>query len=495
MQQIKNFWQKHPLASALLLAFVIRTIAALRNYGPFAHDDFINIIDPALQYLFTGQMPPNDPLRFAALPYAFAALMQPLYALGVRRADFLVSFGYFVLACISLLQIVAIYRIGDLLFSERTRNALALFTASWAVVPLFSHSTDLATPSYLLMSFAIFYLIKAFPENFGLPIQQNRWWPAAVAGFFVSAAVLFRFSLAPVYFALALWILLCAKQKIKSLTFFALGGLATTLLMVGIELLGGQRPFSTAIEFIRYNFAMHVKTQSYGTMPWYTYLGLSLLFPLPGIGLIFWPYMLRLMGQRRFRALTVIYIAFLVSHSLVAFKLDRYFIPMLPVLSVFLFAVMEYYGDKAPVRHGFRAFWLVNGLLILPLALTMQQRAGVDGAIFAGSVDAPLFVSKIEPWRPGYYGYHKVPPHFAEKEIDIVRTAQEKNYQRFYVYRFLYYTEQEFQEFQKQGFSCQLERTFRPDLAERIAIWLNPEMNRRRDDTTLYLCKAVGKNH
>jgi len=68
-------------------------------------------------------------LRFELLPYAFAYFMKPLYLIGIKRADYLVSFAYGVMGLISLTQIVAMHRIGSLLLSDRWRNAMTLFAA------------------------------------------------------------------------------------------------------------------------------------------------------------------------------------------------------------------------------------------------------------------------------------------------------------------------------------------------------------------------------
>jgi hypothetical protein len=78
----ENIYLNHTLAFALLLAFVIRSVAAWRNYGPFAVDDYQNVIEPALRYLMLGDRPEIPSLRFEILPYAFAWFMKPLYFYG-----------------------------------------------------------------------------------------------------------------------------------------------------------------------------------------------------------------------------------------------------------------------------------------------------------------------------------------------------------------------------------------------------------------------------
>lgn len=492
LEKIKKTFAEHPLAVSLLLAFIIRAVAAYRNYGPYAHDDFINVLEPALRHLFLGTPPDVPTLRFEILPYFFSFIMKPLYLLGVRRVDLLVSFGFFVLSLISLTQIVAAFRIGNLLFSEKIRNAFTLFSATWCFAPLFTNSVDIAAPSYILVSFGIYHLVRGFPEAFGINTQipaQQQTRSVAFAGFYISAAIFFRFSLLPIYLGCALWLVWISfrnKTLIKSLALFALGGFVTMLIMFGFELASGRKPLSTALEFLYDNIAVHISTQAYGSMPWHTYIGISLLFPIPPLSLIFWPFMVTF--ARKFSGLTVIYLSFLISHSVLPFKLDRYVIPMVPIFMVFLFATIEKFAAKKLVAYSYRALIILNLILIVPVAVTMQQRAGVDGAIYAGTVKDTLFASKVDPWRVSYYGFQSQPAVFADRPEDIVKIAGDRKLASFHVYHFLYFSAEELAAFKAGGFTCVLEKSFRPDFLERVAIRLNPTMNGRRADTSVYRC-------
>jgi hypothetical protein len=276
---------------------------------------------------------------------------------------------------------------------------------------------------------------------------------------------------------------------VQKISYICLGGAITTLIMITLELGSGRKPLSTVIAFVLENIQMHITTQSYGSMPWWTYIGISLLFPIPGISLVFWPFMLA--QARRFAALYALFLAFLISHSVLAFKLDRYVIPMIPILMVILFGAIETYSGRRLIRYSYRIMLFVNALLIAPVALTMQQRAGVDGAIFAGSIKAPLFVSLIDPWRGSYFGLSATPPVFADSPEDIIKAASAKTYPEFYVYRFMYYTPGDLKLFAAAGYDCGLERAFKPDPLEKLAIILNPTMNGRRNDTSIYRCRRL----
>jgi len=479
---VLKFYEKYPLGIALAAAFIIRTIAAFSNYGPFATDDYQNVIDPALRYLKLSAKPDVPTLRFEILPYAFAWFMKPLYFFGVKRADLLVGFAYWVMGLISLTQIVAMHRIGAGLFEARIQNAMTLFAATWAIAPIFTNSADIAGPAYILITFAILHILK--PSRFAM----------LRAGFYLSAAIFFRFSLAPLYFALAVWILVSTErgEKLKKLMQFAVGGLITAIAMSLLEISSGKLPLSTAIEFIKYNYSEHIAAQNYGNMPWYSYTLLLIAFPLPLVNLGFLPGMFR--ALKKHSALGVLLGTFLLSHSAIAFKLERYVIPVLPILTVVFFIALKEAGEKRWAKYSWRAIIALNILCITPVAITMQQRAGVDGTIYAGKLAGPRFAHKIDPWRWGYYGFTSEKPIFTNSTAEIIAAAKAANLEKFSVFRFLYFPTKDLAELASQGYECIYIRTFRPDYLERLSIKLNPEMNGRRDDTSIYTCKRLAKS-
>lgn len=490
----QNLFNRHSLAVSLLLAFVIRSVAAFSNYGPFAVDDYLNVIEPALRYLIQGAKPEIPSLRFELLPYAFGWFMKPLWLAGVKRADWLVSFAYFIMGLISLLQIVAVHRIGALLLSAKWQNALTFFAATWAIAPIFTDSADIAGPAYLLLTFSLLYTVRARPLHFAADaakVRSTTTQALLFSGFFLSAAIFFRFSLAPLYFALAVWVVTSAEKekRLRDLAFFGAGGAITAIAMALLEIATGKLPFSTAIEFIRYNFGAHIETQSYGSMPWHMYIGIVLLFPLPVLNFFFWWPMLKV--AKRYTAFSVLFLAFLVSHSAIAFKLERYVIPVIPILMVFLFKGIEDYSDRRWMRACTAALFTINTLLILPVALTMQQRAGVDGAIHAGSLGGLQFAQGIDPWRQAYYGLNRPTPRFVSHVDEMIGIAAAQKAARFTLFRFLYLSEAEQRQLKDAGFDCRLSRAFKPDFLERLSIRLNPAMNGRRNDTSVYSCNAA----
>lgn len=492
VKKAADLFERQPLAVSLILAFLIRSLAAYSNYGPFAIDDYFNVIDPAFRYLILSEKPDIPALRFEVLPYAFAYFMKPLYLIGVKRADALMSFAYGVMGVISLAQIVAVHRIGSLILTTRWRNAMTLFSATWWVAPIFTNSADIAGPAYILITFAILYLMRALPQRFGIGGPGDFSSPHSAflwCGFYLSAAIFFRFSLAPLYFALGAWFLFAVPrgEKLRSVFFFALGGLITAVIMVLIELANKKAPFSTAIEFIKYNFGAHIKTQSYGAMPWYMYIAILAIFPLPILCFFFWYPMLQ--AARRYSGLSILLITFLISHSAIAFKLERYVIPVLPILIIYLFKGIETYSDRRWVINSYRALIFLNILMILPVALTMQQRAGVDGAIYAGALTGERFAHRIDPWRPAYYGFNSKGARFTSETQEILAQATAEKLGKFHVFRFMYFSAAEIEQFKSSGYDCGLRRVFRPDFLERVSIRLNPAMNFRRNDTTIYACR------
>jgi hypothetical protein len=97
----------------------------------------------------------------------------------------------------------------------------------------------------------------------------------------------------------------------------------------------------------------------------------------------------------------------------------------------------------------------------------------------------------IDPWRWGYYGLKRPSPEFVPTLAELEKSALEKNWPKFSIFRFLYFTEAEKQRLREKGISCRLTKAFKPDFLERISIKLNPAMNFRRNDTTVYECTRL----
>lgn len=178
---------------------------------------------------------------------------------------------------------------------------------------------------------------------------------------------------------------------------------------------------------------------------------------------------------------------------MIAFKLERYVIPVMPIFILFLFAGMQQFADRSWLRWSYRVLIFLNALMIFPVALTMQQRAGVDGAIYAGRLEGVRIAHRIDPWRWAYYGFNRRNPIFTSTMEELIAAANGQQDSKLHIFRFMYFSQAELAQLESAGLRCRLWKIFRPDFLERVSIRLNPAMNGRRNDTTIYSCQTPKK--
>lgn len=335
---LKAFNQK-PLLYSLLIAFVLRTLAAFFNYGPGAIDDFVHVIDKALQYIQTGEDFTLTSYRFKILPYFFYTLMLPAHWLGIDSPRYLVSTAYFFLGLISLLQILAVHKIGSNILTEKWRNLATLISAIHFLSPFYSTRAYFATFSMLALSWAFYFITKPERKNLDL-----FWF-----GFLIAASVFFRFSLAPIYFTLLIFILF-REKNFKWLVSYLAGGAAIAVLMVINEIAFGKYPFETVLSFLEYNYNSHIAKTEYDKMGYFNYFGILMYLFIPPLSILFLFPLFEAIKKLHYFTLTLV--TFLVVHSLIAFKLDRYVIPMIPI-----WIIMTLYGFMIVESREYQSFF------------------------------------------------------------------------------------------------------------------------------------------
>lgn len=482
MNKISASFYKHPLKVSIFLALLLRTLAAVFNYGPAAIDDYNNIIAPALKLLQTGEHPQIPSLRFELLPWLFYFFMLPFSWLGIEQPYRLVSGGYFVMGLYSLLMVGAFYRIGCLIFADDKRWPawLTLLAAVHFLSPFYGTRMYLGSLAMVPMSWAVYFLLK---ERF----SEFSFRDALLAGFFLSAVVYFRFVLAPLYFTAVIWYLFRRRDRVLP---FLLGGLITAVLMVFSEVLTGKYPLQTAVEFLKYNLQAHFSGgPGYGSMAWYAYIGILLYFFIPPLSILYiWPL---IRGIKKLPLIALLFFAFLIPHSMLAYKLDRFVYPVIP-----LFFLLTVYGIYLLRNHRwlvttFKGFLFVSFLFSFAVAFSGSQLSGIDAmtALRQKSLnnDRNIYIYKVNPVRYGYFGFDiKNRPVI----INDLSSIDEKT--DFYLLNFMDLNEGELKVLAEQNITCKKKKTYWPAFLESIVIKLNPKHNMRRRENVLYLCAETG---
>jgi len=329
-----HFW------TALAVAVVLRALAAYFAYGPLAMDDYIDGISPALQWA-EGKSPALSPGRSYLLVWLLGALLKVGAALGVRESAVAqVRFLSFALGLFSLLGMAAAYHFGK----SRSRRFAALF--------LYLLAIDWVMP---------FASTRAFGESVAMPLVLAGVLSASPfgSGIFLGLASLFRFQCGLLFLLFAIfW---------RGSPRFLAAGLVTLGLQFLVDWGSGYTPLQTLTDYLARNSG---GAAQYGVQPWYSHWATLL-------ALFFFPFSLLLLKElkaasREYSKPALAVLLFVLAHSLIPHKEERFLFPILPLVLCLLAAAWALRPESA-----FRWPFLVVNTALLALATLSNPQAGM----------------------------------------------------------------------------------------------------------------------
>ena len=310
---MKRFWV------FFLWAFILRALCAYFVYGPQALDDYAHGLIPVLNWFHQGTLDLPD-YRNPLLSYVLRAWLEVGRWLSIQAlVDQIRWLGW----GLSLLQMFGFYAVWKIFAreSERSQN-LALFLYS----------------SFIIMPFVA---TRAFGEAVALPfvllgfmflLNSVTLRSVFFGFFFIGIATLFRFQVGVLGVAALLWMLF-QQRSMKMLVGAAIAGVVILLFQGVIDLSYDRAFLATLFNYFRVNEG---GAAQYGVSPWYnTWLFPMMVFLFP----ISWPFFnkesWRAMWQKWSLPLVSVFV-FILIHSLVPHKEERFLYPILGVLLMFL---------------------------------------------------------------------------------------------------------------------------------------------------------------
>ncbi|HRP69826.1 MAG TPA: hypothetical protein PLY93_09880, partial [Turneriella sp.] len=372
---MKNFYHKHPLPVILCVGFLLRALAAFYNYTPTAEDDYANVIEPALAHYQTGAPIQTEAYRLAFLPKAFYAFIQPLKIFNVTSAPFLVSWGFFILGCFSLLGIWAFYRLGGEIGSEKEnmRTTAAWLYAAHFILPFFSTRAFQESLTLTTVPLALWFLLK----------KNARARDFLLGGVFLGLTVVFRFQVGILALtAFSFFVVYVFKKKItaKHLLGYITGGLLALFFLIFLDKIEGRVLLSTPLEYIRINYEGNIASASYGSAPWHTYITLLAAIFIPPFSLVLLYPFFAAFQKNLFLAINLV--VFILLHSFIGNKLERFMLPVLPFFFLLTLHGLFTLRKMRIVRYAWRGFVVLNALILLPVTLSRSQLNTIDAAAY-----------------------------------------------------------------------------------------------------------------
>ncbi|MCB0403718.1 MAG: hypothetical protein KDD51_02965 [Bdellovibrionales bacterium] len=227
------------------------------------------------------------------------------------------------------------------------------------------------------------------------------------------------------------------------------------------------------------NYNLH-HSSSYGTTPFYTYLLLWMAVLVPPT---FISRYRNFSVRERYRGLLPLwtfFTVFLVSHSLIPHKEERFMVPILPVLLLALVPVTEGLFSRNPWRRNY--FLLLNGfLLVTTLVSTPQQNALELVKFLNRRPDLSVLYDYEGSVVPYLSAFLKYPVRHIRLDPSNAELWHPENCQSVTAVRWDW-TQRLF----ARGQTLRPLAVFKPAWPEALFVRLNPLRNSRRGPITLY---------
>jgi len=334
-----RFIDRHPLSFHLKVAFGLglffRALCAYFAYGPLAMDDYIDGVSPALQWA-RGETPIVSPGRSYLLVWFLGAGIKLGHFLGIRESVVgQIRFLYLLLGIFSLSSLWFAYRF----LKTREKKFAALFL-------------------YFLSLHAIlpFAGTRAFGEAVAMPLVLGGILTTSpfLSGLLLGLATLLRFQCGLLFLLfLVLW---------KASPRYLGAGVVILALQLLVDWGSGYAPLQTLTDYLGRNQGWAVQ---YGVQPWYTHF-LTLVVVVLFSFTLKWKAAIR----EHWKIAAAVGV-FVVAHSLIPHKEERFLFPILPPL-LLLFAAAWALKPESRFRW---IFLPVNFAALFLISLSDPQAA------------------------------------------------------------------------------------------------------------------------
>ena len=369
----------HRLYLPLLLGFVARLTSSIAGLGFHARDDYYHLLAPALAWLedpefdwLSSDLPAAGARSFLA-PKILYGLLRFFKGLGIDDPENLLRALHASLGIYSLLTVVCVY----LLVDKLTANPKTTAIATW-----------LAALHFIMPYAGTRLLIEAMaipPLIYGLFLVAHQS-PLKIiwGGFFIAASCWFRFQVGVAALGVALALFWNARRNDqpsegrKHVLALALGGGVGVLLQGLFDYATTGQFLGPVIENFRLNLDPHDGLTRSGI---FSYIGFFALLTIPPFTFVlakpFW------LALKRYALISFPLIAFILVHSLIGHKEERFMLPVLPLFLVIIALAVQMIDENPQFSNGmigrqfrrwFKPILVLHAVLLFVVCMGQSQK-------------------------------------------------------------------------------------------------------------------------
>jgi len=372
--RVQGWLAAHPLAALLLLGASLRLLAAVFSPGFLAFDDHHVLVERASQLADGAPFPPSYQRSFL-YPWTVSLVMAAVRAVGINAPATELLLVRLLQGAVSLLAIVLVFRILERRADQASATLGALLASTLFVFPVTSvHQFEEVACQVPLLA-GCWWVLRAEDGGGRAP----AW--GLVAGLALGTALILRFQL--LSFILPLLVLVWFRRPRTVAPAVTLGLLAVLAVQCASNWhINGDPWFSLRRYYgpvMESPDVLATDAGGYPSGPPWQYLLTLLWMFIPPFSLVALAAIAR--GGRRLPLFGLPALAFLVAHSLIANKQERFLLPILPVLAMLAgagFAGVESWFDRRGWTRAYRGLWAwavaVNALLLMVSVFTYGKK-------------------------------------------------------------------------------------------------------------------------
>lgn len=364
----------------IIFAVLIRLIAAIFSQGYGMHDDHFLIVEASASWVdgydynhwlpwspgSTG-MPEGHSFTYVGLNFF---IFSALKGIGIADPKTLMLFNRLIHALFSVLIVKYGFKITEKLSTKKNAIIVGWILALLWVLPFLSVRNLVEVTCIPFMMWGVWISVKS----------ENRM-RFLYAGILLGMAVSFRYQVG--VFAVGMAAVYFFQKEYKGFVLFCLGVVLVFGLTQGVvDYMIWGYPFAEFLGYFFYNADQGMKyIINYNIFMYFLVLMGAFLFPM---GLLIAAGFFR--GWKKYIALFVPIMLFILFHSLYPSKQERFILPVLPLF--LMVGVMGYdllrQEDfwKRAWAFSWKAFWVLNIPLLLFASFTYSKQSRVESMYY-----------------------------------------------------------------------------------------------------------------
>jgi 4-amino-4-deoxy-L-arabinose transferase-like glycosyltransferase len=386
IKDLKQFWIEKPLQSVIIIALILRLLAAFFSQGYSMHDDHFLVIEASQSWAdgtdYNNWLPQNQvnpkPEGHSFFYVGIHFLIFSFFKMiGIVNPEFKMLLIRLLHAFFSLLVVYYGYKITEKLSNTRIATQAGLLLAVLWFMPFLSvrNLVEVVCIPFLMMGF---WLLLNAPEN------KKPFLQYIFAGLVMGLAFSVRFQ--TLIYVGGVGLVLLFQKKWKETFVFGLGALMSIFAIQGVvDIFIWHRPFAELTQYILYNLK---HSSEYGTNNPLMYFEVIMGMLIPPIGImLFFGFFKKWKKQLMLFLPTFL---FFVFHTIFTNKQERFGLTMIPFFVMLGLIGWNNFKDKSAfwqkrpkLLKGFWTFfWVINFLVLPVLTLTYSKKARVEAIYY-----------------------------------------------------------------------------------------------------------------